>query len=216
MIKNLYRLASTVFFCIFSSASSATVVSTNTDYVTIDASEMKRDLKVTLHGAITDLNLVVDFSKCDDPFIGPAGEKCLGRGNPFEDEFSLILVSPDGVQVNLVEPWSTYNGARHGIGRVSVMFDDQAPSVPGPAILGGTYRPAEKLDAFNGKDMFGTWSLLFRDYGAGDPLEFFSTKLDITYATPEPAQVPEPGTIAMIGLGIIGIRVVRAKGNYRV
>jgi len=79
----------------------------------------------------------------------------------------------------------------------------------------GTYRPdsgtqnSGGLNAFNGLDPNGSWTLFLADLGSGETSTLVSWGLDIT-------AVPEPTTWALIGFGLIfggvtGVRVIRAR-----
>jgi hypothetical protein len=194
----------------------ATVVATDSTYGNFDGTSRTVPLNVSGHGTILDLNLIIEFSKCDDPPIEPAGMACRGPGSSANAEIIFRLVSPDRTTVNLVNA-STYSGTRPGVGRVTVTFDDEAGEGVGGPVAGGSFRPVGSLADFDGKDMFGTWGLYIQDIRFGDPLEYFSSSLDITFAGggPGPAPVPEPASLAILGLGLLGIGAARRRAGAK-
>ena len=209
-----FKAASAAALILCGAAAQAAVIATDATYGVIDGTFGTRTLNVSAHGAITDLNITVEFSKCDDPPIGPAGTRCLSDGTPFENEIMLRLVSPDGREVNLVN-FGTFGPGTSGAGRVSMTFDDEAADALGPQIMAGTFRPVGQLSDFDGMDMFGTWTLYLEDLSIGDPLEYFSSSLEALASgpgpDPDPTPVPEPASLALLGLGMIGMRAARRR-----
>jgi hypothetical protein len=90
-----------------------------------------------------------------------------------------------------------------------VTYDDEALAAAGPALQNGSFRPVNALSAFDGRDMFGTWLLSMTDSGAGDPLEYFGSRLEISGNVA--AAVPEPATAGIVGLGLVGLFAARGR-----
>jgi hypothetical protein len=183
----------------------AGVIATDSTYGNFDFKTGTRAFDITSHGTVTDVNILIDFSKCDDPPIGPSGTKCIGIGRAFPNEMAFRLTGPDGSTVDLVS-FGTYTS---GSGRVTVTYDDEALAAAGTALRSGTYRPVGALSAFDGMDMFGTWLLSMTDAGPGDPLEYFGSRLEISGDVA--AAVPEPATVGIMGIGLAGLFAARRR-----
>ena len=165
------------------------VTATNSEFGTVDANSFTRTFDISSPAAITDVEILIDFSKCDDPAPSPTDAGCLGTGRSFNREIEFQLTSPSGtITVNLVSASSDLNDAHNGQTpghRVSVTFDDQATTVVGGSLLQcGRLQPAGRLAAFNGQDPNGTWTLTVRDTVGADPLQFYSATLCINETCP--------------------------------
>lgn len=187
----------------------AEVIYNNQTYTDYDASSGFIAFDVTTHDLISDLNIAVEFSKCDNPYIDPEGSACVGRRTPFENEIVMRLIGPDGREISLIEKNTFDQGDTPGIGRITLTFDDQGAKL-GSRVRAGAFRPLEALSVFNGMDMFGEWKLFFQDTQGSDPLEVFSTSLIFNSALP-PAEVPEPAGLAVFGTGLFALGALRRR-----
>lgn len=184
------------------SANAALLTASDSTFGSFDASSGSRSFTLG-SGLVSDVNFSITFAKCDDPSIGANGTNCIGTSGSFNSEIVFRLTNPFGTTVNLVNS-GTYSGATPGSGRVTITFDDEALSVVGgPAVVGGSFQPVGTLADFDGQDAAGIWTLFIQDTVGADPLDYFSSTLNVT--TRNGNNVPEPGSLALLGLGIASL-----------
>jgi hypothetical protein len=171
-------------------ARAASETLTNNTAGMVDNGTMTRTVTATLTGTVTDVNITIDFHKIDS-------ENCAvyGSGSSWSYEISLVLTSPQGTSITLVEDddaTETYTSTANA-SRVTVTFDDAAATtVGGPLPVSGTFKPVQALSAFNGENPQGTWTLTAGDNGAFDALCFYSFTLSLSDASTAPASVAAP------------------------
>lgn len=149
------------------------------------------EASVTVVDTVLDLNVTLDFTKCDDP-ISSSGA-CIGPGTPYFNEIGFTITSPSGTTVDLVL-FDTFPVGTVG-DRFEVKFDDSAPTdfsaLPLP--MSGTYKPAGTLSDFIGETTFGVWTVTFSDSFVADPLSLNVIKLEFNAPIPVPAALPMLG-----------------------
>jgi hypothetical protein len=211
------------------SAQAGSFTATDSTYLTFDnTSGMVSLLPVFPGGLVTDVNISIDFGKCNDPAMASGSSTCSVGGEEFASEIFFYLVAPDGTRVDLVYTYAalgagsgnvakldgTYPNALNGDGRFLVTFDDEAVSAVGPTMISASFRPEELLSSFDHAMPAGSWVLHMGDSVAQDPLSYFSACLQVTTeGGPDSGagcvgiqQVPEPGSlpISLLGFTLIG------------
>jgi hypothetical protein len=213
MNKTWIKAAAVFLFGAAGAVAQAAVIATDATPGWFDGDNGTRILRIGEHGIVGSVAISIDFAKCNDPGVGEDG-LCIDNTGSFDNEIYFRLMSPGGAVISLVEPW-TYAGSSVGAGRLTVRFDDAAAWQVGSAqfnngnVAAGSYRPLEALALLGGRDMFGDWQLVVGDAGFGDPLQYFGARLEVISSGP--AQVAEPGTMAVMGLGLLGMGAVLRK-----
>lgn len=203
--KTVFAVAVAAVLAMAASAQAVTIVTSNSTFGAFDASSGNRTLGVAggPFNSITDVNIEISFAKCDDPAITSPGP-CVGTGLSFNNEIVFRLTSPSGTTVNLVNA-GTYSGQTPGASVIVLFDEDSGTPVGGPSLLNGTFNPVGNLDAFVGENPLGNWTLFIQDTTFDDPLSFFSATLTI--------QTPEPVSVALLGLGLLGLGFSRRLGK---
>ncbi len=187
----------------FTGAANAALISATEMFspvLVVDGNGRSTDLTFTDSGVISDVNVFIDFTKCDNPFLSDG--TCVGSGFSYNREIVFSLTSALGTIVDLILQ-DTYSGSTPG-DRVGILFDDNAQStVGGSSLNSGTFSPIGSLSDFNGENLLGDWTLSFTDTVGADPLSLNAWRIDVTVN--DSTSVPEPTSIALLGLGLAGI-----------
>jgi hypothetical protein len=220
--KHLTALAALTAAALSSLPAQAALVASDSTFGTFDDSRGTRTLSIGSGGTILDVNIAIDFAKCDNPAAQPGDARCPSQSESYLGETFFYLISPTGTRVDLVWTYSTLAAGAEGGStkadgtyqpfdvpgsRVQVVFDDEAAAAVGPAMLTGSFRPEESLSAFDGESALGNWTLGMGDSVGADPLSYFSATLTIDVG----GVVPAPAPLALLGAGLLAAGALRRR-----
>jgi VCBS repeat-containing protein len=190
----LVLVATVAFFSLAASSWAQTVTKTNSTAAEVDAGSVERSVSFgaadfPASALVTNPVVTLDFAHIDDTGSGPTcgPPPVNGPLNERNDELGYDLRSPGGTTVSLIG-FAAYAASGFG-GRVSVTLDDTAASALSGVPTSGTFRPSQALSSFDGELASGTWTLVAKDSGGGDPLCHYGFSLTLTAETP-PNEAP--------------------------
>jgi subtilisin-like proprotein convertase family protein len=139
-----------------------------------------------LTGTITDVNFRFLGSVCNTT----TGSTTVGLDHSFAGDLNIVLQSPLGTQVTIINRLSNGGGGNSGNNFCQTALDDGTanPSVQtllaASAPFTGTFKPANVLSTFNGENPNGIWQLRVTDFFVGDTgnIRTFSLEIDSAVA----------------------------------
>lgn len=153
----------------------------------VDSGTRNATLTITDSYSITDLNIKISIN------------------HTFDGDLDIFLISPGGTSIEL----STDNGAG-GDNYTNTIFDDAAATsiTAGTAPFTGTFRPETVLNALNGQNINGAWTLRVIDDSAGDTGTILAWSIT---ADGGGSSVPEPASLVLLGSSLCGLALLARR-----
>ena len=170
------------------------------------------------------LTVEIDFIKCggENAFSTPLPSGCSDQTSADTASVGNIgftLTDPLGTIIDLVLPstagFGSYSDNDPG-GRIQVTFDDAAATLVGfssPSFISGTFYPEGFLSDAVGNPATGNWDLAITNAGSAAPLGVARFTVNVTVDEAQNTTVPEPVSIALLGLGLTGVMAFRRRAS---